>query len=52
MKQERKKYLKKLIKGIRQDFLKPVATINGEPMYDIKYLDIALLCDVVEKEVL
>ena len=49
---ERKVYLAKLIKAIRQDFLRPVEVIDGEPMFDGKYLDIALLCDVIEEEVL
>ena len=52
IKPERKEYLVRLIESVRQDFLQPVEVIDGEPVFDGKYLDVALLCDVVEKEVL
>jgi hypothetical protein len=52
MEPERKEYLIKLIKAVRQDFLQPVEVIEGEPVFDGKYLDIALLCSVVEKEII
>ena len=53
MNAERKKYLMRLIKSVRKDYIEPQKKmVDGDITYPLEVLDIDLLCTVVEEELL
>lgn len=61
MKEVRKDYMKKLINGIRKQIENDPDTIEANERYKIEYeegviiprwIDVTLLCDVIEKDIL
>lgn len=46
----RANYIKKLIDEIRVDIKKEMVEVDGELCYTQKWINVALLCDVVSKE--
>ncbi len=52
MNKETKEYLTRLISGVREQIDKNTVEWKGEKCIPAPWLDAALLCDVIEKEML
>ena len=52
MNKETKEYLTRLISGVREQVDKDTVEVEGEKCIPATWLDAAILCDVIEKEIL